>query len=84
LGFTGQGVSASRFAALSLLDLLEGISSERTQLAMTSTAPFPFPPEPLRYAGISLAQRALAEEDRTGQRSLLLKGFDALGIGFDS
>jgi glycine/D-amino acid oxidase-like deaminating enzyme len=84
LGFTGQGVSASRFAALTLLDLLDGISSERTQLAMTSTAPFPFPPEPLRYAGISLAQRALAEEDRTGQRSLLLKGFDALGIGFDS
>jgi glycine/D-amino acid oxidase-like deaminating enzyme len=84
LGFTGQGVSASRFAALTLLDLLEGVSTERTQLAMTSTAPFPFPPEPLRYAGISLAQRALAEEDRTGQRSLLLKGFDALGIGFDS
>ncbi|MEN0108191.1 MAG: hypothetical protein AAGC84_17470 [Pseudomonas sp.] len=51
---------------------------------MTRTAPFPFPPEPLRYAGISLAQRALAHEDQTGERSLLLKGFDALGIGFDS
>lgn len=83
-GFTGQGVSASRFAALTLLDLLEGQSSERTQLAMTSTAPFPFPPEPLRYVGVSLAQRALAREDLTGQRDWLLKGFDALGIGFDS
>jgi len=83
-GFTGQGVSATRFAALTVLDLLEGLRNERTQLAMTATAPFPFPPEPLRYAGIRLAQRALAHEDRTGERSLLLKGFDALGVGFDS
>ncbi len=45
-GFTGQGVSASRFAALTLLDLLEGKATERTKLAMTSTAPFPFPPSP--------------------------------------
>ncbi len=83
-GFTGQGVSASRFAALTVLDLLEGKSSERTRLAMTSTAPFPFPPEPLRFAGVSLAQRSLAREDLTGHRDWLLKGFDALGIGFDS
>lgn len=83
-GFTGQGVSASRFAALTLLDLLEGKPTERTKLAMTSTAPFPFPPEPLRYAGVSLAQRSLAREDLTGHRDWLLKGFDALGIGFDS
>jgi glycine/D-amino acid oxidase-like deaminating enzyme len=83
-GFTGQGVSASRFAALTLLDLLEGKATERTKLAMTSTAPFPFPPEPLRYVGVSLAQRSLAREDLTGHRDWLLKGFDALGIGFDS
>ena len=83
-GFTGQGVSASRFAALTMLDLLEGKRTERTQLAMTSTPPFPFPPEPLRYVGISLAQRALAREDQSGRRDWLLKGFDALGIGFDS
>jgi len=83
-GFTGQGVSASRFAALTMLDLLEGKSTERTQLAMTSTAPFPFPPEPLRYVGVSLAKRSLAREDLTGHRDWLLKGFDALGIGFDS
>lgn len=83
-GFTGQGVSASRFAALTMLDLLEGKSTERTKLAMTSTAPVPFPPEPLRYVGVTLAQRSLAREDRTGLRDWLLKGFDALGIGFDS
>lgn len=84
LGFTGQGVSASRFAALNMLDLLAGERTERTELLMTSKAPFRFPPEPLRYAGVRLAQRSLAREDRDGRRDLLLKTFDAFGIGFDS
>jgi glycine/D-amino acid oxidase-like deaminating enzyme len=84
LGFTGQGVSASRFAALNMLDLLAGERTERTELLMTSKAPFRFPPEPLRYAGVKLAQRSLAREDRNGHRDLLLKTFDAFGIGFDS
>ncbi|MBK5351032.1 FAD-dependent oxidoreductase [Pseudomonas sp. TH41] len=83
-GFTGQGVSASRFAALTMLDLLDGTSTERTKLAMTSTPPFAFPPEPFRYMGVSMAQRSLAREDLTGHRDWLLKGLDALGIGFDS
>ena len=51
---------------------------------MTSQKPFPFPPEPLRYLGVKLAQRSLAKEDRTGRRDLLLKTCDAFGIGFDS
>ncbi|WP_236200085.1 NAD(P)/FAD-dependent oxidoreductase [Pseudomonas pseudonitroreducens] len=84
LGFTGQGVSASRFAALNMLDQLGGESTERTRLRMTSQKPFPFPPEPLRYLGVRLAQRSLAKEDRNGRRDLLLKTFDAFGIGFDS
>ena len=84
LGFTGQGVSASRFAALNMLDLLAGEATDRTELMMTSKAPFRFPPEPLRYAGVKLAQRSLAREDRDGHRDLLLKTFDAFGIGFDS
>ncbi len=84
LGFTGQGVSASRFAALNMLDLLAGERTERTELRMTSRAPFRFPPEPFRYLGVKLAQRSLAREDRDGHRDLLLKTFDAVGIGFDS
>jgi glycine/D-amino acid oxidase-like deaminating enzyme len=84
LGFTGQGVSASRFAAQNMLDLLAGEQTERTELAMTRTPPFRFPPEPLRYLGVSLAQRSLAREDRDGKRDLLLKTFDAFGVGFDS
>lgn len=84
MGFTGQGVSASRFAALAMLDLLDGRDTERTRLSMLRRRPFPFPPEPARWLGIQWAQRDLAREDRTGKRSALLRTMDALGIGFDS
>ncbi|MFE8101857.1 FAD-dependent oxidoreductase [Brenneria goodwinii] len=84
LGFTGLGVSACRFAALNMLDLLSGEKTARTELRMTSRAPFRFPPEPLRFAGVQMAVRSLAREDRDGHRNFLLKTFDALGIGFDS
>ena len=84
LGFTGQGVSATRFAAATLLDLLAGEKTERTALKMLSRTPVMFPPEPLRYTAVSLAQRGLEEEDQTGKRNLLLRTMDAFGVGFDS
>ncbi len=84
MGFTGQGVSASRFAALTMLDLLEGAHTERTELMMLRRRPPPFPPEPLRAVIVSMAQKRLAHEDRTGHRPLLLRTLDAFGIGFDS
>lgn len=84
LGFTGQGVSASRFAADTMLDLLAGEKTERTALKMISRTPVTFPPEPIRYTAVSLAQRGLEREDRTGQRNLLLRTMDAFGVGFDS
>jgi len=84
MGFTGQGVSASRFGALAMLDLLEGRDTERTRLRMLSQTPFGFPPEPFRYMGVKWAQAGLAREDETGRRTLLNKTLDALGVGFDS
>jgi len=84
LGFTGQGVSASRFGALTMLDLLDGFDTERTSLAMSRSWPVPFPPEPLRYLAVQWAQRDLAREDATGTRSLMLRTLDRLGIGFAS
>jgi glycine/D-amino acid oxidase-like deaminating enzyme len=84
MGFTGQGVSASRFAALAMLDLLEGRETERTKLAMLRRPPFPFPPEPFRWLGIRMAQHGLAREDETGRRSVYNKILDAFGVGFDS
>ncbi|WP_226552432.1 NAD(P)/FAD-dependent oxidoreductase [Celeribacter naphthalenivorans] len=83
-GFTGQGVTASRFAALSMLDLLEGAETERTSLRMTRSLPVPFPPEPFRNLAIRWAQADLAKEDENGRRSSLLKLMDRIGIGFGS
>ncbi|QYX55996.1 FAD-binding oxidoreductase [Roseovarius sp. SCSIO 43702] len=83
MGFTGQGVSATRFGALTALDLLEGRETERTALRMIRR-PVRFPPEPGRSLAIRLAQRDLAREDRTGRRSLFLRAMDRFGIGFDS
>ena len=84
MGFTGQGVSATRFAALTMLDLLQGRETERTALAMVRRRPFPFPPEPFRWLGIRMAQHGLAREDVTGRRSLFNRALDGFGVGFDS
>lgn len=84
VGFTGQGVTATRFAALSMLDLLDGVKTNRTTLRMTRSWPVPFPPEPFRQLAIRWAQADLAKEDRTGKRTTLLKLMDRLGIGFGS
>lgn len=84
MGFTGQGISASRFAALTMLDLLEGRDTERTRLKMPQRWPVPFPPEPLRSLAIRMAQKGLAQEDLTGRRPAFLRLLDALGIGFAS
>ncbi|MBO0841762.1 MAG: FAD-dependent oxidoreductase [Nocardioides sp.] len=85
LGYTGLGVAATRFGAQVMLDLLAGESTERTALEMVRSRPLPFPPEPLRWAGISLMVRSLARADaEQGRRDLFLRTMDRLGLGFDS
>jgi glycine/D-amino acid oxidase-like deaminating enzyme len=84
-GYTGLGVGATRFGANVALDLLEGLETERTDLAMVRRRPLPFPPEPIRYAGIQLTRRALAKaDDHDGRRGPWLKLLDRFGVGFDS
>ena len=48
----------------SMLDLLDGRDTEATRLRASATPPVPFPPEPLRWAGITLTRRAMARADR--------------------
>ncbi len=85
LGFTGLGVGATRFAADVVLDLLEGADTERTRLSMVRRRPVPFPPEPLRSAGIAMTQWSLGRADRDGgRRNLWLRALDRAGLGFDS
>ncbi|GAB6897465.1 NAD(P)/FAD-dependent oxidoreductase [Kineosporia succinea] len=84
-GYTGLGVGASRFGASVALDLLEGVSNERTRLAMVRRPPLPFPPEPLRWAGIQLTRASLGRADATaGRRNAWLRLLDRMGMGFDS
>jgi glycine/D-amino acid oxidase-like deaminating enzyme len=85
VGYTGLGVAASRFGARVALDLADGRDTERTRLKMVRSKPVPFPPEPLRWAGITLTRRALAKADRRdGRRGAWLRTLDRLGMGFDS
>jgi len=84
-GYTGLGVGSSRFGAQVMLDLLDGRSTERTQLRMVRTKPMAFPPEPLRSIGIGWTVASLRSADRnSGRRNLWLRALDRLGLGFDS
>ncbi|TSB14295.1 FAD-dependent oxidoreductase, partial [Streptomyces benahoarensis] len=84
-GYTGLGVGATRFGAEVMLDLLSGERTERTELEMVRSKPLPFPPEPLRWAGIGITQWSMTRADaREGRRNLWLKAMDTAGLGFDS
>ena len=84
-GSPASASGASRFGARVGLDLLDGLDTERTRLEMVRRRPFPFPPEPARWAVIQLTQRALARADaRAGRRGPWLRTLDRLGLGFDS
>jgi glycine/D-amino acid oxidase-like deaminating enzyme len=85
VGYTGLGVGASRFGAEMMLHLLDGRDHEALHLVAVRSRPLPFPPEPLRFAGIALTRRALARADRRqGRRGPWLRLLDRLGMGFDS
>jgi len=84
VGYTGLGVGATRFGARTALDLVDGLETERTALRFVRTKPVPFPPEPLRYAGIRQTIRAYDRLDATGRRGPWLWLLDRLGLGFQS
>ena len=84
-GYTGMGVGATRWGARVSLDLVDDLQTARIQLSLVRKKPLPFPPEPIRSAGVWLTRRALARADRRqGRRGLWLKLLDAVGLGFDS
>jgi glycine/D-amino acid oxidase-like deaminating enzyme len=84
-GFTGLGVGSTRFAGDVMLDLLDGVSNERTELEMVRKRPMPFPPEPAAAAAVNVVRWSLDRADHNqGKRNVLLKTLDALGLGFDS
>jgi glycine/D-amino acid oxidase-like deaminating enzyme len=85
LGYTGLGVATTRFAGQVLRDRILDPSSSLLDLKLTSTKPFPFPPEPLRWVGVQATRRAIQRADRReGRRGPWLAVLDRFGIGFDS
>jgi glycine/D-amino acid oxidase-like deaminating enzyme len=85
MGFTGLGVGATRFGAQTMLDILDGVDSARTRLAMVRRKPLPFPPEPIRWFFIRVTQWSIRRaDDNLGRRNLWLRLLDRLGLGFDS
>ncbi|MGE5459002.1 MAG: NAD(P)/FAD-dependent oxidoreductase [Solirubrobacterales bacterium] len=83
-GYTGLGVGSTRFGARTALDLVDGLETERTRLALVRSKPIPFPPEPARALGIGTTLRAYDRLDETGRRGPWLKTLDRLGLGFQS
>ena len=68
-----------------MLDLLSGERTELTELEMVRSKPAPFPPEPFAYLGVQATRWSLDRADRrSGRRNLLLRGLDAIGMGYDS
>ncbi|HUX04165.1 MAG TPA: FAD-dependent oxidoreductase [Acidimicrobiales bacterium] len=85
MGYTGLGVASTRFGAATMLDLLDGLDTERTRLAMVRRKPMPFPPEPFKWIFIRITQWSIKRADeRNGKRNLWLRLLDRLGLGFDS
>ncbi|MBS1836567.1 MAG: FAD-dependent oxidoreductase [Actinobacteria bacterium] len=85
VGYTGLGVCASRFGGRVCVELLHCPDSPLLGLDLVRRAPIPFPPEPLRTAGIQLTRRAIAAADANGgRRGPWLRLLDRLGLGFDS
>ena len=85
VGYTGLGVGATRFGARVCLDLLHRPDSELLGLDLVRKRLLPFPPEPVRTAGIQLTRRAIARSDAAdGRRGAWLRLLDRVGLGFDS
>jgi glycine/D-amino acid oxidase-like deaminating enzyme len=84
-GYTGLGVGASRFGAQVCIDKLLSRDTDRLSLEMVNTLPVPFPPEPIRAAGINFTRWSLNRADQNkGKRNLWLRTLDRVGMGFDS
>ncbi|HEY2388416.1 MAG TPA: FAD-binding oxidoreductase [Candidatus Binatia bacterium] len=63
-GYCGHGVGPTHLGGQILADLVAGRRTERTDLCFVRTTALPFPPEPLRWLGVTAARRALLRQDR--------------------
>lgn len=80
-GYSGFGVSASRFGARIALDILDGSKSPESRLDFATTMPGMVPPEPFRWLGAQITMYALDTADKKGGwRRPWLKMISAMGF----
>ncbi len=83
VGYTGHGVGASRFGARIGIELLGYEPTDVIKMQFVTKKSLPWAPEPFRWVGVRLTQRALIKADRNnGKRGLWLNFLDRLGLGF--
>ena len=83
LGYTGHGVSASRFGARIGIELLGYAPTDLIKMQLVTKRALPWPPEPIRWMAVKATQKALGRADKNGgKRGLWLRFLDALGLGF--
>ena len=80
-GYSGFGVSASRFGARIALDILEGSRLPESRLEFATHLPPVVPPEPFRWLGAQITMNALdTADEKGGWRLPWLKFVSALGF----
>jgi len=83
VGYTGLGVGATRFGARIGLELLGYNPTDVIDLMFVKKKAMNWPPEPIRWMGVTLTRHALARADRNGgKRGLWLKTLDYFNLGF--
>jgi len=65
-GYSGFGVTASRFGARIGMAILDGVDIPETRLSFATTVPNYIPPEPFRWIGAKITMYALDTLDEKG------------------
>ncbi|MEH6576538.1 MAG: FAD-dependent oxidoreductase [Amphritea sp.] len=80
-GYSGFGVSTSRFGARVGLEILNGANAPECQLELATTEPNWMPPEPFRWSGAMITMNALdTADEKGGWRNPWLKFVTMLGF----
>jgi glycine/D-amino acid oxidase-like deaminating enzyme len=83
IGYTGHGVSASRVGARIGLELLGYEPTDLVEMQLVRKPSMAWPPEPLRWLGVTMTRSELARADRNGgRRGPWLALLDRLNLGF--
>ena len=80
-GYSGFGVTASRFGARVGLAILDGLDTPETRMQFARTVPNYIPPEPFRWIGAKITMYALdTVDEKGGWRKLWVRMVEKMGF----